>query len=268
MGVAATDDEILRDEQERSNLLRAIADGEAAIVASPPSTRRVLENMVENGKKRIVILDKKIEEAKIERQAEEQAKVAAAALAAKETKLSAEERETYRGFLEKSCFTKKDFGKLDEFYQHSYDRLSDGGKDEMSKRFWEGVKRGEYKFGDAPSVVQQKESERAKNNLGLNELRPEQLRVMSSDEQRAFADAYNSGDHAEAKQVLAHTSIGRERSNLDAAKVDRASEDKHSSAITSIDLSSVDLKNVQLADATPATSASIPDVSGARVNGR
>ena len=81
-------------------------------------------------KARVVTLDKKIEEAKVERAAEAQAQVAAAAaLAAKETALSAKECETYKGFLEESYFTKKDFGRLDEFYTHSYDRLSEGGKD-------------------------------------------------------------------------------------------------------------------------------------------
>ncbi len=80
------------------------------------------------------MLDKKIEEARVEHAAEVQTQVAVAAakLAARETALSASERETYRGFLEKAYFTKNDFGKLEEFYTHSYDRLSEGGKDEMS----------------------------------------------------------------------------------------------------------------------------------------
>ena len=79
---------------------------------------------------------------------------AAAALAAKETRLSEEERKTYQSFLEKSYFTKKDFGKLDEFYRHSYDRLSEDGKDEMSKRIDEGIKRGEFKFDELPKTIQ------------------------------------------------------------------------------------------------------------------
>lgn len=162
MGVAASEDEIRRDEQERDNLLRTISSVETAIAVSTPGTRRVLETTRDNVMKRVAALDKKIEEAKVERQAEEQAQMAAAAaLAAKETRLSEEERKTYQSFLEKSYFTKKDFGKLDEFYKHSYDRLSEGGKDEMSKRIDEGIKRGEFKFDELPKTIQDKENNHA-----------------------------------------------------------------------------------------------------------
>ena len=118
--MAVTEADIFRDEQERGNLLKAVSEIENAIAGSTPGTRRVLENTLDNAKKRVATLDKRIEEAKTEREAEVRAETAAAALAAKETKLSAEERETYRGFLAKSYFTKKDFGKLDQFYSHSY----------------------------------------------------------------------------------------------------------------------------------------------------
>ena len=268
--MAATESDILRDEQERGNLLKAISDVEAAIAAYTPGTRRLLENTVENAKNRLVTLDKRIEEAKVERAAEAQAQATAAAvLTAKETKLSADERAAYRGFLEESYFTKKDFGRLDEFYTHGYDRLSEGGKDQMSKRFWEGVNQGEYQFGDAPSVMQQKEAERAKEHLGLDDLNAKQVGGMPKEEQRAFADAYNSDDRTAAKQVLARNLLGRTNDRPVASKADRSSgKNEPSSALADIDLSAIDLKNVQLADATQVTSTSVPDLSGSRVNAR
>ena len=223
--MAGAEDDIIRDEQERSNLLRAIAEVETAILTSTPSVRRTLENALENAKKRIVVLDKRIEDAKVEHAAEVQAHIAAAAaMAAKETKLNAEEQETYRGFLEKAYFTKKDFGKLDEFYKHSYDRLSEGGRDEMSKRIHEGVRRGEFKFTDLPERVQEKDKE-----------------------------------HRSAKakqQASAQSSTVHSKSNIE-----RPVRPTGTSSVREIDLSSVQLNTVKLmdADARPSVS-SVPNL--------
>ncbi len=226
--MAATEFDIIRDEQERNNLLLTITDVEKAITASTPGARRILENTVENVKNRIATLDKKIEEAKVEHAAEVQAQVvAAAALAAKETKLNASERETYRSFLEESYFTKKDFGKLDAFYAHSYDRLSEGGKEEMSKRIHEGIKRGEFKFTDLPSVIQEKDNEHcsAKTN----------------------------------KEASAQVHINKSNSS-------QAAKPANKTAVKDIDVGSIDLSGIRLADATGSPSASsLPDGSGAKV---
>ena len=108
--MAATEADILRDEQERGNLQRAVASLETAIAVSNPGTRRMLELSLDGVKARVSTLDRKIEVAKVEHAAEVQAQaVAAATLAAKETALNASERESYRGFLDEKFFTKKDF---------------------------------------------------------------------------------------------------------------------------------------------------------------
>ena len=78
----------------------------------------------------------------------------------KEAALNTKEKEQYSGFLKEDFFTKKDFGRLDDFYAHTWDRLSEGGKEQMSKRIWEGVRRNEYKFTDLPKDVQEKEESR------------------------------------------------------------------------------------------------------------
>ena len=245
--MAATEGDIIRDEQERSNLLRAIADVETAIAGSSPSTRRILENTLENARKRVVVLDKKIEEAKVEHAAEVQAQAtAAAALAAKETKLSAEERKTYRGFLEESYFTKKDIGRLDEFYTHSYDRLSEGGKEEMSERLHEGIRRGELKSTDLPDSVLKRDAELCRKHTAIGTTEPT--------------------GHTTRADKQTHTQDG---ANSATASDGVAAKPSDSFPNAEIDLSSVDLSGVKLVAATskPAA-ASIPDASGQGAKGR
>ncbi len=230
--MTASEDEILRDQNERNNLQKAISELETAIVVSSPGTRRVLELSLAGAKARVSKLDKKIDEAKIEHAAEVQAQVAAAAaLAAKETALSASERETYKGFLQESCFTKKDLGRLDEFYTHSYDRLSEGGKEEMSKRIHEGINRGEFKFTDLSKFIQEKDNEHCSAKA--------------------------------KKETSAREHINKSNNLSSSAKpVERT-------AVNDIDLSSVDLKGIQLVAATSEpTPASIPNASERGANGR
>lgn len=230
--MAASEGDIIRDESERNNLQRAITDLETAIAVSNPGTRRILESSLAGVKTRVATLDKRIEEAKVERAAEAQTQAAAAAvLAAKETALSAKERETYKGFLEESYFTKKDFGKLDEFYNHSYDKLSEGGKEEMSKRIDEGIKRGEFEFSDLPKNALQKEK------------------------------IHRAG---RTDKVVPQTHPNEREENSV-----RPESTAESTTASQIDLSSVDLKGVRMAAATSEPSASaIPDASKQSVNGR
>lgn len=245
MGVAVSEDDIIRDESERDNLQRAVADLETAVAVSNPGTRRILESSLDGAKARISTLDRKIEIAKVEHAAEAQAQAAAAAvLAAKETALNAKERESYKGFLEESYFTKKDFGKLDNFYTHSYDRLSEGGKEEMSKRIDEGIRRGEFKATDLPESVRERRSEREHANLKEAEKVERSPKVVVSADNRAIL----SKDRQTAKKAVS-ASDGADKKE--------------------IDLSSVDLKGVTLAVATsPPTAAMIPDASASISTGR
>lgn len=146
------------DELEYKNLQGVVASIETLISLATPDAKRVYEQALGNAHARLEFLEKTIAEHKAEVEQHQRVQTAAAAMAAKETKLSSGERETYRGFLEESYFTKKDFGKLDEFYTHSYDRLSEGGKDEMSKRLHEGINRGEFKFSDLSEGVQERDN--------------------------------------------------------------------------------------------------------------
>ncbi len=247
MGVTVSEYDIARDESERSNLQRAISDIETAVAVSNPGTRRILENTLENAKKRIMTLDKRIDEAKVEHAAEVQAQVAAAAaLAAKETKLNAGERETYRGFLEKSYFTKKDFGKLDEFYTHSYDKLSEGGKEEMSKRIHEGIRRGEFREADLPETVLEKDNTRQRKHSHIETTESNNRTPDAGGQSRAHNGANNLSDN-------------------------KLASNKPTSVISNQppDLSAVDLKGIKLVTTNvEPTVAAMPDAMGTRVNGR
>lgn len=85
--------------------------------------------------------------------------VTIAEMVARETKLSAEEKSIFAGFLRKDFFTKEDLDEVNDFYANSWEKLSKKGKDEMSQRLWEGIARGEYKFADLSPEIQERERE-------------------------------------------------------------------------------------------------------------
>ncbi len=156
------------------------------------------------------MLDKRIEQAKVEHAAEVQAQAtAAAALAAREAKLSAGERQTYGSFLKEDFFTKKDFGKLFDFYSHTWDRLSQSGKDEMSHRIWEGVRRNEYKFSDLPDPVKEREEKQAYRRLHDPNIGAVGSDNIPAQDRTDFLRAYEAGDHKEASKVLDRDSFHR-----------------------------------------------------------
>lgn len=55
-----------------------------------------------------------------------------------ETQLSPPEKKAFAALLSKSRFTKGDFAAMETFYATAYDRLSESGKDELSRRIWAG----------------------------------------------------------------------------------------------------------------------------------
>ena len=58
-----------------------------------------------------------------------------------EKALTPDERKVFAAFLRKNRFSRDDFALLDKFYSAAYDKLTDRGKDEMSRRFWAGTRR-------------------------------------------------------------------------------------------------------------------------------
>ena len=119
------------EELEYKNLQGAVAEVEALLAYAAPGARVVYEAFLSNAKLQLHSLKTRIEEQKTEAQHQEREQLAIAVLAEQETALNAREREEYGSFLKEEFFTKKDFGKLEQFYRHTYDRLSEGGKEEM-----------------------------------------------------------------------------------------------------------------------------------------
>ncbi|HEV2692917.1 MAG TPA: hypothetical protein VG347_08495 [Verrucomicrobiae bacterium] len=124
------------------------------LTASAHGVNPMLETALANIFKQIEVLEN---EAKESEHRTEQA--VAAQIAEQEATLNREEKRVFAGFVEKEYFTKKDFGSLEDFYRNSWDKLTDNGKSEMSKRLHEGIVRHEYIFDELPEVIQEKDSD-------------------------------------------------------------------------------------------------------------
>ncbi len=87
---------------------------------------------------------------------------AIAYLVDRESKLNSEEKEQYSRFLEMDCFRRKDLDALAIFYEDGagYDKLSDAGKEEMTRRVAEGIRKGEFASDQMPEAVKAKSAER------------------------------------------------------------------------------------------------------------
>ncbi|WP_411845722.1 hypothetical protein AAFN60_19095 [Roseibacillus persicicus] len=127
-----------------------------------------IENLQQEG-----VLDSEKDEKRKNKSAQE---VAIAAIVARETRLSQDEKVLYTEFLEKKAFEKKDFKKLEQFYTHSYEKLSDDGKAQMSQRIDEGIRRGHFDREDLPDIVRtmRRENQKTVTQIGTSESESEQ----------------------------------------------------------------------------------------------
>jgi hypothetical protein len=123
-------------------------------------------------------------------------------LVAKETALNPQERQQYGDFLKEKFFTKSDFNNLAHFYSHSWDKLTEGGKDQMSHRVWEGVRHGEYKFDELPDVVKEKEGESLYDVLRKDKKDSPELHAIPIEDRKAFLDAWANKDCRKAYEIL------------------------------------------------------------------
>ncbi len=172
---------------------------------SAPGPNILLANFVENAKSRVGFIERKIKESQEkDSRIEEQTKafVALRQDAERETALSESERQTYDSFLSEDFFTKKDFSRLDQFYSHSWDRLSQHGKDQMSHRVWEGVRQGEYRFDELPESVREKEAKQVYKRLHDSSIGAGSAVGVSEKDRTEFIRAYESGQKEEAGKIL------------------------------------------------------------------
>ena len=218
--MTAITDDLEQAEIERSNLQRAISDVETVNAVSTPGTRSIFDNFLQNARGRLATLEKRIKDKTEEKESQAREQVVIAYIAEKEAALDAHEQRTYDGFLKEEYFSKEDFGRLEEFYAHAYDRLSEHGKEELSHRIWEGVRRDEYKFTDLPKVVQEKETDRAYAVLKKREVGTSKLAAIPESDRQDFISAYEAGHKEQAEKILDRKSF-RENMSISAPSKER-----------------------------------------------
>lgn len=195
------------DEVERQRLAQAVRQMEILLhshsASAGSAVTSMLVNFVEGAKKRIAALDTEIKAETAEKKEHEERHIAASIrhLAERETALNQRERGQYAQFLSREFFTKNDFGTLEDFYTSAWDRLSEGGKAQMSHRVWEGVRREEYEFSELPEVVKEKEAERLRDQLRYKNPPPE-LGAIPLKDRSDFIDAWDSGQKRKAYEML------------------------------------------------------------------
>ena len=129
-----------------------------------------------------------------------------AVMVERETALNAAEKEQYQGFLQKECFTKSDFSSLEQFYSNTWDRLTEGGKAEMSHRVWEGVRREEYRFTELPETVKENEAQRLRDALDAGN---RDLEAIPETDRSDFINSWDAGRKKESYQVLDRPSFAK-----------------------------------------------------------
>ena len=273
--MAGIDFELKRDEMERDSLRGVISSLETAIAVSSPGTRMLLQNSLDAARGRLFSVEKKIKDEEVEQERRAREEFAVDVRAAAESRLSDAEKVTYSGFLREEYFSKADFGRLEDFYRRTWDRLSDGGKDEMSRRIWEGIRRDEYTFGELPQVVQEKEASRAYRQLRIDSVQTSKAAGIPENDRMDFLRAYESGKTEEASKILERNSfrermfrhpeaeakihstveVGRE---ADGSKIERANilnakrepPGDEPEVKTDLDLSGLNLGGAQMAEAS------------------
>ena len=262
------------DELEFKNLQGAVSRVEALLAYAAPAARTLYQQFLDNARGRIGFLEKRVKEQKEEKESHqrEQAAITVSALAQRETALSQSEKGIFSGFLAKEFFTKQAFKALEQFYAQTWDRLSDGGKGEMSHGIWEGIRRDEYRFTGLPEIVQEKEVKLAYSQLTAPSVSHGALAQIPEADRNEFIEAYRSGDRKKAFHVLDRDSF-RQNMALESSNTAEPNKSVDAAAepvpIADINLDAVKLKGTKLVEADSASSvASIPNASGPRGIGR
>ena len=224
--MAETDRISEADRIECASLERAVSDVERTLLSYPLGTRPFFNAFLQNAKARLGFLETRIQEAEREQREHATNEVALVALANKERALNAQEKEAYSGFLKEDFFTKKDFGVLEQFYAKSWDRLSEGGKNQMSHRIWEGIRREEYAFSELPQWVREKEAKHAYMRLRDSTIGSADAARIPEQDRKDFIRAYESGKREDAEKILERESFkngmfrGPESRSINHARVD------------------------------------------------
>ncbi len=202
------------EQAEYASLQRAVAQIEGAMVFAGPSdfgTAALMSTFLANAKTRLATIERGARErAEREREAEDRQNGIVAALVERERALNAAEKAEYGELLQRDHFTRADFGRLEHFYSRSWNRLTEGGKDELSHRVWEGVRRHEYRFDELPEVVKEKEAQRVELILSRSQTLPAELEAIPEQDRRDFMQARTNGERQTAYAVLDRPSFAQD----------------------------------------------------------
>lgn len=211
------------DQMESLRLQAAIASIENRLFNSGAlerSSASMLAKMLNDAKHELNSVEASIKQHHDEGQRKAQAEVAAVVyLVARETALNEQERELYGEFIARDFFTKEDFDNLDKFYTHTWDRLSESGKSEMSQRVWGGVKRGEYEFVELPDVVKEKEAARLERILKMGPSQSSSVWWVPEADRIDFSKAREAGRREESYEVLNRPSFAGALGSKDVGQI-------------------------------------------------
>lgn len=199
------------DEIESWKLHARISDLEHQLSssgASAGSSTSMLVQILNEAKKQLTGLQMKEQNHHDEERRKADAQlVAVVQLVAQETALNQRERQQYGAFIQKEFFTQNDFTALEDFYANAWDRLTDGGKAQMSHRVWEGVRRDEYEFSELPNVVREKEALSLYEALANEKNRTPELSRIPANDTHDFVTAWDNGRKDEAFKILERPSF-------------------------------------------------------------
>jgi hypothetical protein len=241
-----TETALRQQEFEQVSLQSTVSNLQAALLYATGESRKVLETAYRNASGRLATVETKVKDlqGKHEEEVKEES-TRAATLVAQETRLSAQEKETFGGFMKKDFFTKADFGRLEDFYKKSYDRLSEHGKDEMSHRIWEGIRKHEYTFSELPADVREKEMRRAYGALTKQTDQSANVARIPESDRKDFIHAFETGHTAAAAKILQRPSFTQ---NMNLSPESKARE--HSVANQGHEADRVDV-SAHVADSKP-----------------
>ncbi len=266
------------EEFEFKQLLAQIAQVERNLAL--PASREVsnaLLTFLNSLKTRLGVLEEKHKAIEHEKQRTETIN-RVAVMVERETALSEREQEAYAGFLEQEYFTKADFSSLESFYVETWERLSEGGKAQMSHRVWEGVRREEYHFSELPETVKEKEAQRLRDALSAGH---KNLEAIPDTDRGDFIRTWDAGQKTESYKVLDRPSFAKSVAvraaevpasvvTVDAVKKEavKAKTDRDEKPAPTPEVSgTVEFKAADLAGITLTTADGQPPLSGMKKSG-
>ncbi len=260
------------DFQEYRNLKDTALALEKLLTDSPLGVNPVLQTTLANIQRRLEVLEREIKQDEIKERA---GQAVAAAAAEKEAALNASERGIFCDLLRRDYFAKADMPQVNSFYKNIWDKLTDDGKGEISRRLWEGIRHGEQPFSDLADDIKEKEAERLHKLFTNATIEVGAMAQVPEKDRSDFIRAYEGGNKEEAYRILDRQSFTNNVSvaaprEIENAPVEKNRESKSKSieavaaapileiteqkndsepqAIGKIDLDSINLDNLKVAD--------------------